>query len=92
MGRGPHTAIGSTNLTEFFVTAAVSATFVVTVGLSLWPVVAGLVLGGVLAAPFAALAVRWLPDRALMAIVAAVVCLLALRTLSVSLRVLSAAA
>jgi hypothetical protein len=38
-----------------------------------------------------ALAVRWLPERAPMAIVAAVVCLLALRTLWASLRALPAA-
>jgi uncharacterized membrane protein YfcA len=60
IGRGgvPRTAIGSANLAEFFVTAAVSATFIVTVGLSLWPIIAGLVLGGVLAAPLAAYAAR----------------------------------
>jgi hypothetical protein len=56
IGRGgvPRTAIGSANLAEFFVTAAVSATFFATIGLSLWPIIAGLILGGVLAAPVAA--------------------------------------
>ena len=71
VGRGgvPRTAIGSASLAEFFVTAAISAAFIVVVGVSLWPVILGLVLGGVLAAPVAALAVRRLPGRLLMALV-----------------------
>jgi uncharacterized protein len=91
IGRGdvPREAIGSASLAEFFVTAAVSATFVATVGLSLWPIIAGLVLGGVLAAPFAALVARRLPDRPLMVIVGVVVSLLALRGLLASLRALA---
>lgn len=91
IGRGnvPREAIGSASLAEFFVTAAISATFVATVGLTLWPIIAGLVLGGVLAAPFAALAAKHVPDRALMVIVGAVVSLLALRGLVTSLRALA---
>ncbi len=91
IGRGnvPREAIGSASLAEFFVTVTVSATFVVTVGVTLWPVIAGLVLGGVLAAPFAALAAKRLPDRMLMVIVGVVVSLLALRGLLASLRTLA---
>jgi uncharacterized membrane protein YfcA len=51
------------------------------VGVSLWPVILGLVLGGMLAAPVAALLARRLPGRRLVAIVGAVVSLLALRSL-----------
>lgn len=87
-GNIPRTAIGSANLAEFFVTLAVSATFAVTIGLSLWPIVAGLVLGGVLAAPLAALVARRLPDRPMMALVGVVVSLLALRGLLAALRAL----
>ena len=88
IGRGgvPRTAIGSASLAEFFVTAAISATFIVVVGVSLWPVILGLVLGGVLAAPIAALAVRRLPGRLLMAVVGAAVSLLALRSLLAALK------
>ena len=50
----PRTAIGSANSAEFYVTAAISATFAVVIGVSLWPVILGLVLGGVLAAPIVA--------------------------------------
>ena len=88
-GNVPREAIGSASLAEFFVTVAVSAAFVATVGITLWPVIAGLVLGGVLAAPFAALAAKRVPDRLLMAAVGVVVSLLALRGLLLSLRALA---
>ena len=88
-GNVPREAIGSASLAEFFVTAAVSAAFVATAGLTLWPVIAGLVLGGVLAAPLAALAAKRVPDRLLMAAVGVVVSLLALRGLLISLRALA---
>jgi uncharacterized membrane protein YfcA len=83
IGRGvaARQAIGTTSLCEFFVTTTVSATFVLTIGLELWPVIAGLVLGGVLAAPFAAYVVRRMPDRPLMILVAVLIMLLSLRGL-----------
>ena len=59
-------AIGSTNAAEFLVAVTVSATFVVTIGLELWPIVVGLIIGGVMAAPFAAYVTRRLPVRVLM--------------------------
>lgn len=87
IGRGvtPRMAIGSANLAEFFVTATITATFVATVGLSLWPVIAGLVIGGVIAAPFAAYTTKHLPDQPVMILVGVVVILLSLRTLSKAL-------
>jgi uncharacterized membrane protein YfcA len=83
IGRGvtPRLAIGSANLAEFFVTSVITATFILTIGLDLWPTIAGLVLGGVLAAPFAALVTRKVPDRPLMLLVGAVIVLLSLRGL-----------
>ncbi|HZF77222.1 MAG TPA: sulfite exporter TauE/SafE family protein [Acetobacteraceae bacterium] len=87
IGRGdvPRTAIGSASAAEFFVTTAVSAAFFATIGIELWPIIAGLVLGGVLAAPVAALVARHIPARPLMVVVGVVVSLLALRTLATSL-------
>jgi uncharacterized protein len=83
IGRGnvPRTSIGSTNAAEFFVTTAITAVFVATIGLELWPVILGLVLGGMLAAPLAAMITRKLPDRPLMMIVGGVIILLSLRNL-----------
>jgi uncharacterized membrane protein YfcA len=80
-GATPRYAIGSVNLAEFFVTLTISATFLVTIGLTLWPIIAGLVIGGVLAAPFAALVTKHLPSRALMLLVGCVVVALSTRGL-----------
>ena len=85
-GAAPRLVIGSVNLAEFFVTAVVTATFVMTIGLELWPMITGLVLGGVLAAPFAALLTRHVPDRALMLAVGVVIILLSVRGLIQALR------
>ncbi|MGN1347246.1 MAG: sulfite exporter TauE/SafE family protein [Eubacteriales bacterium] len=63
--------IGSVNAAEFFVTLAESATFILTLGSlkDYLPAVVGLVLGGVLVAPFAALLCRKLPVKPLIAAV-----------------------
>jgi len=47
----------------------------------LWPIILGLVLGGVLAAPFAAYVTSRLPDRPLMILVGVVIIVLSLRGL-----------
>ncbi|NOT71655.1 MAG: sulfite exporter TauE/SafE family protein [Hyphomicrobium sp.] len=84
-GTTPRYAIGSVNLTEFFVTLTISATFLFTIGLELFPIIAGLLVGGVIAAPFAAYATKHLPDKVLMIIVGSVIVLLSLRTILISL-------
>lgn len=83
LGRGnaPRYVIGSVILTEFFVTAVITGTFLFTIGLSLWPIIAGLVLGGALAAPFAAKIAQRMPDRPMMILVGTVVVLLSVRGL-----------
>ena len=88
IGRGtvPRYAIGSVNLSEFFVTLTISATFLFTIGLELFPIITGLIIGGVIAAPFAALAAKYLPDKALMILVGIVITLLSLRTIVLALR------
>jgi uncharacterized membrane protein YfcA len=78
-GTTPRFAIGTVNLAEFFVTFTISATFVFTIGLKLWPIIAGLIIGGVVAAPFAAYATKRLPDKVLMVTVGCVVVILSLR-------------
>jgi uncharacterized protein len=85
-GTTPRYAIGSVNLSEFFVTLTISATFLFTIGLELFPIIAGLIAGGVIAAPFAAYATRHLPDKTMMIIVGSVIILLSLRTILMTLR------
>ena len=78
-GLQPRVAIGTVNAAEFFVTAVVATTFLATIGLELWPVILGLIVGGIIAAPFAALAAKHMPDRPLMIIVGVLIIILSLR-------------
>ena len=53
-GKTPRYVIGSVSLSEFFVTLASAITFFAAIGIGHWPVILGLTVGGVLAAPLAA--------------------------------------
>ena len=68
-GNDPRTTIGSVNFAEFFLTLATAATFTILANEATWLVVAGLVLGGLFAAPFAALLCRRLHARMLLCLV-----------------------
>ena len=83
LGRGaaPRYTIGSVNAAEFFVTLVISITFLGTIGIELWPIITGLIVGGAVAAPLAAYIAKSVPDRPLMILVGAVVILLSLRGL-----------
>lgn len=83
-GTHPRMAIGSTSLSEFFVTFTISCTFMMTIGLELWPIITGLVIGGVVAAPIAAYAAKHLPARILMIGVGVVIMLLSIRTVVIT--------
>ncbi len=85
-GKDPKFAIGSVNLAEFFVTVAESMLFLLTIGLTHWQVVAGLLIGGVAAAPVAAYACKRLPARALMVLVGLLISLLSIRTIYLTIR------
>lgn len=85
-GKEPRFAIGSVNLSEFFVTLSESITFILTIGLVYWKVILGLLLGGVLAAPLAAYVCKRLPTRALMILVGILIITLSVRTIVLSLR------
>ena len=60
-GRTPKYVIGSVSLSEFFVTLASAVTFFTMLGISHWQVIAGLIIGGLIAAPIAARLVGKLP-------------------------------
>lgn len=77
-GDEPRSSIGSVSASEFFVTLAVSITFVLTLEFGRYgQIVLGLIIGGAIAAPFAGLLVRRLPRKLLMGLVAIVVVALA---------------
>jgi uncharacterized membrane protein YfcA len=80
-GHSPRSAVGSVNLAEFFVTLSQSVVFLLTIGLQHWQVILGLLIGGVLAAPLAAVGARHIPARLLIVLVGVAIILLSLRTL-----------
>lgn len=86
-GGAPRYVVGTVNTVEFFVTTAVSVAFITAlltghwqeadgIGQHLWSV-AGLVVGGILAAPLAGFVVRIIPARRLMILVGGLVIALA---------------
>lgn len=76
-GSPPRTTIGTVNSTEFFLTVTISATFLIHVGMEgfdaafIQPVL-GLLIGGVVAAPFGAVAAKRVPAKTLMILVGVV--------------------
>ncbi|MFT4102466.1 MAG: sulfite exporter TauE/SafE family protein [Burkholderiaceae bacterium] len=68
-GNDPRTTIGSVNAAEFFIAISTGLSFSVLGGLTHWTVIAGLVFGGLFAAPFAAVLTRYAPPRLLLLVV-----------------------
>lgn len=90
VGQGvtPRYAIGSVNLAEFFVTLTITFTFMFTIGLELFPIITGLVIGGIVAAPVAAYVTKHIPARVLMVLVGLVIVGLSGRTVLQALSVI----
>jgi siroheme synthase-like protein len=82
-GGHPRYTIGSVNLTEFFVTVASSITFIMMIGLTHWQIIAGLIIGGSIAAPFGALLTKRLNVKTIMILVGIIVIITSLRTIYV---------
>lgn len=80
-GRNARYTIGSVNLTEFFVSLASSLTFFTLIGLDGWYIIAGLIIGGVIAAPIAAYLTNKIPTKTIMILVGIVVIIASLKRL-----------
>lgn len=75
-GTDPRTTIGTVNSVEFFLTLSISITFIVGLGLSAFShAVLGLLIGGVIAAPFGAVFAKRIPTRVLLLLVGVVLTL-----------------
>ena len=68
-GNDPRTTIGSVNAAEFFIAISTGLSFALLGGLTHWTVIAGLVFGGLFAAPLAAVLTRYAPPKVLLTIV-----------------------
>lgn len=80
-GRDPRYTIGSVNTAEFFIAAAGAAMFTLMIGIDNWRVIIGLLLGGVIASPFAAYVCGKVNPKILMVIVGIVIIILSLRNI-----------
>ncbi|MEJ6982011.1 sulfite exporter TauE/SafE family protein [Pedobacter sp. P351] len=80
-GRDPRYTIGSVNTAEFAIAFASGITFILFDGISGWPVILGLIIGGVIAAPFGAYFVNKIPRKPMTVLVGVVLIFLSLRTL-----------
>jgi uncharacterized protein len=86
-GSAPRQTIGTVNTAEFVVTVAISATFIIALFAGTWEgakdvaghawAVAGLIVGGVIAAPLAAWVVKIVPQKTLMVMVGALIVIVA---------------
>jgi uncharacterized protein len=73
-GSNPRKTIGSVNTAEFFLTVSISATFIATLGLKAFTAATlGLLIGGVLAAPFGAMIAKRVNPDTLLTFVGALV-------------------
>lgn len=74
-GTVPRNVVGTVIVAEFFVTVTISAAFIATLG---WEVftsaAAGLLIGGVMAAPLGALVARRASPRALLLVIGVALC------------------
>jgi uncharacterized membrane protein YfcA len=81
-GNNPRKTIGSVNFSEFFVTFAQSVVFVFSLSFAdYWKIILGLLIGGAVAAPLAAVVTRRLPVRYLMLMVGVLIIILSIRTI-----------
>jgi len=81
-GKHPRMTIGSVNFSEFFVTFSQSVMFVLALSFGqYWQIILGLLIGGAIAAPLAAILSQKLPMKALMIVVGILIILLSLRTI-----------
>lgn len=79
-GHEPKTTIGSVNSAEFFITTSTGLSFAIIIGVSSPEIIFGLILGGILIAPFAAKITTKLPTKLLMFIVGMLITSLSLYT------------
>lgn len=84
-GNDPRKTIGSVNFAEFFLALAGAASFALLAASGVWILVLGLVIGGLFAAPFAALMTKSLAPRALLILVGTLITLMSAYNLAKAL-------
>jgi uncharacterized protein len=72
-GHTPRYVIGSSTFAKCLLTVASAITFFITIGIHHWNIVAGLLIGGVITAPFSAMLTSKLPTKKMFVVVGIVV-------------------
>ncbi|MNK42464.1 Siroheme synthase [compost metagenome] len=80
-GKKMNYVVGTVSFAEFFVTLAAAVTFFISLGVSHWHIIMGLIIGGTLAAPLAARFSGRLPRRTALVLVAILVIVFSIRIL-----------
>jgi hypothetical protein len=80
-GRTPRFVIGSSTVAKCILTVASAVTFIFSIGISHWNVVAGLLIGGIVTAPFSAMLTAKLPTKKMFIAVGIVVIVCGLITI-----------
>ncbi|MFV0604798.1 MAG: TSUP family transporter, partial [Niabella sp.] len=80
-GRTPRYVIGSSTVAKFILTVTSAITFIFTIGIHHWNIVAGLLIGGIITAPFSAMLTSRLPVKKMFAIVGTLVIIMSLITI-----------
>ena len=80
-GHTPRYVIGSSTVAKFILTVASAITFIFTVGIHHWNIVAGLLIGGIVTAPFSAMLTAKLPTKKMFVVVGVVVIIMGFITI-----------
>lgn len=80
-GHTPRYVIGSSTFAKCILTIASAITFIFTIGIYHWNIVAGLLIGGIITAPFSAMLTAKLPTKKMFALVGVVVIIMSLITI-----------
>ncbi len=80
-GHTPRYVIGSSTVAKFILTVASAITFIFTVGIHHWNIVAGLLIGGIVTAPFSAMLTAKLPTKKMFIVVGVVVIIMGFITI-----------
>lgn len=77
-GRTPRYVIGSSTLSKFILTITSAITFVITIGIQHWNIVLGLLIGGIVTAPFAAMLTSKIPIKKMFIVIGILIITLSL--------------
>ncbi len=80
-GHTPRYVIGSSTFAKCILTVASAITFIFTIGIHHWNIVAGLLIGGIVTAPFSAMLTSKLPTKKMFVVVGIVVIIMSLITI-----------